>query len=95
MKNAKNPYGDGNAAAKTVDAIEKAFADGMLNIAAPEDIMTSFERKMSEITEDITVSEFEEKENALVNLVFNGEKMIFPNDELNLKGMVITYNFIK
>ena len=92
MRNAENPYGDGDAAAKTVDAIQKAFAEGMLNIAAPEDIMTSFERKMAQITEDITVSEFEKKENALVNLVFNGEKMIFPGDELNLNGMMVTYD---
>ena len=92
MKNAENPYGDGKAAENTVDAIEKAFAEGMLNIAAPEDIMTSFERKMTQIDEDITVLEFEKRENALVNLVFTGEKMIFPSDELNLNGMMITYD---
>lgn len=92
MKNALNPYGDGSAAEKTVDAIEKAYEEGILNIAAPEDIMDSFTREMAKIEEDITVSEFEANENALVHMAFDGEKMRFPADETNLKGMMITYD---
>ena len=92
MKNAVNPYGKGDAAEKTVDAIEKYYGEGILNIAAPEDIMDSFSRKMAKIDNDITVSEFEEAENGLIHMVFDGEKMRFPTDELNLKGMMITYD---
>ena len=92
MKNAVNPYGQGNAAEKTVDAIEKYYREGNLNIAAPEDIMDSFSRKMAKIDIDITVREFEEAENGLIHMVFDGEKMRFPTDELNLKGMMITYD---
>ena len=92
MKNAKNPYGDGDAAIKTVDAIEKYYDNGLLNITAPEDIMTSFSRKMTQIKEDITVSEFEKKENALIHMLFDGERMIFPKDDLNIKGMMISYD---
>ena len=92
MRNAINPYGNGDAAVKTVDAIEKAFSDEILDIKAPEDIMASFIRKMAQITEDITLMEFESKENALVKLVFNGEKMVFPQDKLNLNGMMIMYD---
>lgn len=92
MKNAKNPYGDGDAAIKTVNAIEKYYDDGLLNITAPEDIMTSFSRKMTQIKEDITVSEFEKKENALIHMLFDGERMIFPKDDLNIKGMMISYD---
>ncbi len=92
MKNAVNPYGQGNAAQKTVDAIEKYYDDGLLNITAPEDIMDSFTRKMAAITEDITVSEFEAKENALVHMMFDGENMVFPTDDTNLNGMMITYD---
>lgn len=92
MRNAVNPYGQGDAAAKTVDAIEKYYAEGFLNIVAPEDIMDSFSRKMAKIDKDITVSEFEEAENGLIHMVFDGEKMRFPTDELNLKGMMITYD---
>ena len=92
MKNASNPYGQGNAAKKTVDAIEKYYDAGILNITAPEDIMDSFERKMAQIEADITLGEFESKENALIHMVFDGDKMRFPTDELNLKGMMITYD---
>lgn len=92
MRNAPNPYGEGDAAVKTVDAIHKYYDEGILNIAAPEDIMTSFTRKMARIDNDITVSEFENAENSLVHMVFDGEKMRFPADELNLKGMMITYD---
>ncbi|WP_405285834.1 non-hydrolyzing UDP-N-acetylglucosamine 2-epimerase [Methanobrevibacter sp.] len=92
MRNAVNPYGQGDAAAKTVDAIEKYYGEGLLNIVAPEDIMDSFSRKMAKIDKDITVSEFEEAENGLIHMVFDGEKMRFPTDELNLKGMMITYD---
>ncbi len=92
MRNAKNPYGQGDAAQNTVDAIEKFHKEGLLDIKAPEDIMTSFTRKMCEVTEDITVDEFEQRENALIHMAFDGEKMKFPTDELNLKGMMISYD---
>lgn len=92
MKNAVNPYGQGDAAEKTVDAIQEFYNNGLLNIEAPEDIMTSFERKMALINEDVTVKDFEEKNNALIHMVFDGEKMRFPSDELNLKEMCVTYD---
>lgn len=92
MKNAKNPYGQGDAAIKTIDVIEDAYNKGLLDIKAPENIMSSFNRKMANITEDILLEDFEKKENALVHLVFDGEKMIFPENNLNLKDMMITYD---
>ena len=92
MKNAENPYGQGDAAERTVDAIEKYYSEGLLNITAPEDIMDSFTRKMTQIDTDITVSEFEEKEDALIHMAFDGDNMRFPADELNLNGMMITYD---
>lgn len=92
MKNAKNPYGQGNSAELSIDAIEDFYNRGLLNIQAQENIMTSFDRKMALIEDDITVKEFEEKNNALVHMVFDGEKMCFPSDELNLKEMCVTYD---
>ena len=92
MKNAINPYGQGDSAKLTVDAIEDYYNRGLLNIEAPEDIMDSFTRKMASIEEDITVEKFEQKENALIHMVFDGEKMRFPSDDLNLNGMMITYD---
>ena len=92
MKNAVNPYGDGDSAKLTVDAIEEYYNKGLLDIEAPEDIMTSFSRKMKTVTDDISVSEFEGMEDALVHMVFDGENMRFPTDELNLNGMVVSYD---
>ena len=92
MKNAINPYGQGDSAKSTVDAIEDYYSRGLLNIEAPEDIMDSFTRKMASIKEDISVAEFEQKENALIHMVFDGEKMRFPFGDLNLNGMMITYD---
>ena len=92
MKNAENPYGQGDAAERTVDAIEKYYSEGLLDITAPEDIMDSFTRKMAQIDTDITASEFEEKEDALIHMAFDGDNMRFPADELNLNGMMITYD---
>ncbi len=92
MKNASNPYGQGDAAKLIVDAIEDYYENGFLNISAPENIMSSFTRKMTKVDEDISVSEFELKENALVHMAFDGEKMVFPTDELNLNGMMIAYD---
>ena len=92
MKNAPNPYGMGDSAKLTVDAIEDYYARGLLDISAPEDIMAAFTRKMAKITDDITVKEFEDKENALIQMVFDGEKMRFPSDDLNIKDMCVTYD---
>ena len=92
MRNAPNPYGQGDSAKMTVDAIEEYYDKGLLDIAAPEHVMDSFTRKMANIVEDVTVSEFEANEDALVHMVFDGENMCFPADELNLNGMMITYD---
>ena len=92
MKNAPNPYGGGDSAKLTVDAIEDYYERGLLDIEAPEDIMTSFARKMASIDEDITVAEFEDANNSLIHMVFDGDRMRFPSDDLNLNGMMITYD---
>lgn len=92
MRNAPNPYGMGDSAKLTVDAIEDYYEKGLLNIEAPEDIMTSFTRKMDKISQDITVGEFEEENNSLIHMVFDGDKMCFPAVDLNLNGMMITYD---
>lgn len=92
MKKAPNPYGQGNSAKLTVDAIEDYYDKGLLDIKAPEDIMSSFTRKMASINEDITVNEFESKNGALVHMVFDGDAMRFPTDDLNLNGMMVTYD---
>lgn len=77
MKHAENPYGMGDSAKLTVDAIEDYYNKGLLNINAPEHIMGSFTRKMASITQDITVSEFENDNDSLIHMVFDGEKCVF------------------
>lgn len=92
MKNAPNPYGQGDSAKLTVDAIQEYYEKGLLDIKAPEDIMSSFSRKMALIDENITVREFETKNDALIHMAYDGDEMRFPADDLNLKGMMITYD---
>ena len=92
MKNADNPYGRGDSAVKIVNAIQDYYDKGLFNIKSPENIMDSFERKMALINEDINVEEFEDKNNALIHMVFNGQKMCFPHDDLKINGMFIIYD---
>lgn len=94
MKNAINPYGVGDSAIKCIDTIKKYHDEGFLDIEAPEDIMNSFERKIIKITEDITVKNFEENNNALIRLIFDGKDMKFPYNNLNLNGMLVTYDIL-
>ena len=92
MKNAENPYGMGDSAKLTVDAIVDYYERGILDIKAPEDILGSFTRKMANIDEDITVGEFERGNDSLIHMVFDGDKMRFPAEDLNLNGMMIIYD---
>ena len=44
---------------------------------------------MKVIDEDISVKEYEDKNNALIKIAFEGEDVKFPFDDLNLKGKTI------
>lgn len=92
MQSAINPYGKGNTAQKIIEIIEKAYKKDLLDIQHPENMMPSFKRKITNITEKITVQGFEKKNNSLIHLVYDGEKMIFPHNKLNIQGMMITYD---
>ena len=54
--------------------------------------MSSFDRKMALIDEDITVEDFEKENQSLIHMVYDNGVMKFPASELNLKGMMITYD---
>ena len=95
MKSAKNPYGMGNAAELMIKIIEEANESNTLKMVAPDEVMASFVRKMKVIDEDITVNEFEDKNNALIKIAFDGEEIKFPYDELNIKGLTIIYEDYK
>lgn len=96
MTSAKNPYGDGTSGKQILDIIEKKLELEMFKIEAPDDIMNGLVTKMTQVLEDITVSEFEEKNNAVVRIVY-GEKqdtMEFPTDDLKLKGNYVLFDKI-
>lgn len=92
MKNAKNPYGDGNSSVQILDIIEQSYNNGDLSISSPDNIMTRFNVKMHNIDEDITVSDFEKKYNTTVRLVYKDDKMVFPVEDLNIKDSTVLYN---
>ena len=91
MKSAKNPYGMGNAAELMIKIIEEAKANDTLKMEAPDEVMSSFTRKMKVIDGDMSVKEFEENNNSLIKIAFDGEEIKFPYDELNLNGLTIIY----
>jgi UDP-N-acetylglucosamine 2-epimerase (non-hydrolysing) len=91
MKSAKNPYGMGNAAELMIKIIEDADKNDNLKMEAPDEVMSSFTRKMKVIDEDISVDEFENNNNSLIKIAFDGEEIKFPYDDLNLNGLTIIY----
>lgn len=91
MKSAKNPYGMGNAAELMIKIIEDAKEADTLKMTAPDEVMASFVRKMKVIDEDISVNEFEENNNSLIKIAFDGEEIKYPHDELNLNGLTVIY----
>ena len=91
MKSAKNPYGMGNAAQLMINIIEESDKKDTLKMVAPEEVMSSFTRHMKLIDEDITVSEFEDKNNSLIKIAFEEEEIRFPYDDLNINGLTIIY----
>jgi UDP-N-acetylglucosamine 2-epimerase (non-hydrolysing) len=93
MSDAVNPYGDGKASEKILDAILDASDSGKLQITAPEYIMSHAGRELLQISEDITVSEFEDKNSgSTINIVFNGGEAQFPVPDLDLKDKQVLVN---
>jgi UDP-N-acetylglucosamine 2-epimerase (non-hydrolysing) len=96
MSMAKNPYGDGNSSEGIIDAILNLYNADKLKITVPEDIMKNRTRELLEIKEDISVKEFEKKnESPLVKIVFEEGNAKFPYEDLNLKGKVILIDRLK
>ena len=54
-------------------------------------LLASFVRKMKVIDENITVKDFEEKNNSLIKIAFDGEEIRFPYDDLNLNDLTVIY----
>lgn len=91
MRNAHNPYGEGNSAKITIDAILEEHKNGRLKMTSPEDIMSQFERKITTIHENITVKQFEEKNNAIITSAYKNNTLTYADNNTNLKDLTITY----
>lgn len=96
MREAPNPYGDGSSGKQIMDIIEDSYNNGHCVMKTPDEIMDVFKTAMATITEDITVKEYEIKNDALIRIVYEDESksMKFPFDDLNLKGTYILYDEI-
>ncbi len=93
MQDAENPYGDGSSSEKILKALLKFEKEGKLDINSPDYIMNGLSRSMLTIEDSITVKEYETiNPSSRVQLVFQGEKILFPNPELNLKHKQILLN---
>ena len=93
MSDAVNPYGDGKASEKILDAILDAYSSEKLHITAPEHIMSHAGRELLQINEEMTVSEFEDKNSgSTINIVFNGGEAQFPVPDLDLKDKQVLVN---
>ena len=89
MKNAINPYGDGKASEKILNASLRMHNSGKLGIDTPEDIMLNFNRNLIKVNDEITVLEFEKLENALVKIVYDNETPRFPQPHMNLENRYV------
>ena len=93
MQEAKNPYGEGNSSEKILEALLKFEKEGKLDINSPDNIMNGLSRSVLMIEDDVTVKEYETiNPSTSVQLVFQGEKILFPSPELNLKRKQILLN---
>lgn len=90
MKEAPNPYGDGYTSVKIVDAIQKMYEEGKLEIKTPENIIEHRERSLLKIQEKINVFEFESRNrNLIVKIAFKDGVARFPYPDLSLKDKYI------
>lgn len=90
MEDAPNPYGDGTASGKILDAILESYKQNKLEIKPPEEIVGEHSKKLVVINENITVAEFEDKnpKNTVI-LVFEDGSPRYPHPHLSLEGKTI------
>ena len=96
MSEAENPYGKGDSSKRILNAILNLFEENKLKITVPEDIMKIRNRQIVEISENITVNEFE-KENigSQIRMVFENGEVMFPYSDLNLMDKMILLDSLK
>ncbi|MGB9844280.1 non-hydrolyzing UDP-N-acetylglucosamine 2-epimerase [Methanothermobacter tenebrarum] len=95
MINAPNPYGDGKASKRIINATVDFHNKGKLNIRPPENILSDIQRELHFIEEDITVESLEKRDNCKVRIVYDENKPRFPHQTMNLKGKQIICDIYK
>lgn len=95
MKDAVNPYGNGNSSKIILDHILEKYENNELKVEAPDTIMLNFTRKLKLVKEDITVSDYENKNNVLIKTVFDDGIAKFPHKIINLKNKHILFDEYK
>lgn len=92
MKKALNPYGDGKASEKILEASLREYNNGNLEIKAPDDLMNQFKRKFEFVNSSISVIEFEKKNNALIRVVYDNDEAKFPHEGLDLNNKLVLFD---
>lgn len=93
MSNANNPYGDGKASEKILNAVLKAYNSDKFDIKGSDLIKNHIGRELLRIQDEITVFEYEEMNpGKTINMVFKDSEIKFPHPDLNLKDKNIIVN---
>lgn len=90
MANAVNPYGNGDSSEKIYSIIKDAFENNRLKIKSSDTIVDFEGYLMKNITNDITVEEFEnENKNQIIEQIFYNGLPEFIDEKTNLKNKSI------
>jgi UDP-N-acetylglucosamine 2-epimerase (non-hydrolysing) len=96
MKNAKNPYGDGQSSKNIINAVIENYNANKFNISLPEHVKSFIGREVLNVQDNITVSEYEKMNPGVtINMVFKDNKIKFPYPDLNIKDKNIVLNKFK
>jgi UDP-N-acetylglucosamine 2-epimerase (non-hydrolysing) len=96
MKDAKNPYGNGQSSKNIIKAVISDYNCGKFDINLPEHVKSFIGREVLRIQENITVSGYEEiHTGSTVNMIFMDNKIKFPYPDVNLKDKNVLINKFK
>ena len=96
MKNAENPYGNGQSSNNILKAVTVDYDQGKFDINLPEHVKSFVGREILEIHDNISVREYEKiNPGSTVNMVFIDNEIKFPYPDLNLKDKNVLINKFK
>ncbi len=96
MKNAINPYGNGQSSKNILNAIIEEYNDGKFDIRLPEHVKSFIGREVIKVKDNITVSEYEKTHpGSTINMVFMEDEIEFPYPDFELKDKNVLINKFK